>query len=294
MTLFPEHQRERIQEFTRGFLHSHKPSRINMYFRPKEQIGLYDSAFEKDSCGVGFVAHIEGKPSRGIVTDAAIVLGNMDHREARGAEQNTGDGAGILTGMPDLFFRRIALEVFNSELPEAGKFAVGVLFLPKDEAQRRQCKNTIEKFCNVENQKIIGWRILPVKPSESDIGLSALATMPHLEQLFIAAEDNIDQEEFERKLYVIRKRASNVLRRDPKIDKEDLFYICSLSSKTIVYKGMLTCKQLFTYFPDLQDDDYRSHMAMVHSRFSTNTFPSWDRAMPNRCMSHNGEINTIK
>ena len=294
MTLFPEHQRERIQEFTRGFLHSHKPSRINMYFRPKEQIGLYDSAFEKDSCGVGFVAHIEGKPSRGIVTDAAIVLGNMDHREARGAEQNTGDGAGILTGMPDLFFRRIALEVFNSELPEAGKFAVGVLFLPKDEAQRRQCKNTIEKFCNVENQKIIGWRTLPVKPSESDIGLSALATMPHLEQLFIAAEDNIDQEEFERKLYVIRKRASNVLRRDPKIDKEDLFYICSLSSKTIVYKGMLTCKQLFTYFPDLQDDDYRSHMAMVHSRFSTNTFPSWDRAMPNRCMSHNGEINTIK
>ena len=294
MTLFPEHQRERIQEFTRGFLHSHKPSRINMYFRPKEQIGLYDSAFEKDSCGVGFVAHIEGKPSRGIVTDAAIVLGNMDHREARGAEQNTGDGAGILTGMPDLFFRRIALEVFNSELPEAGKFAVGVLFLPKDEAQRRQCKNTIEKFCNVENQKIIGWRILPVKPSESDIGLSALATMPHLEQLFIAAEDNIDQEEFERKLYVIRKRASNVLRRDPKIDKEDLFYICSLSSKTIVYKGMLTCKQLFTYFPDLQDDDYRSHMAMVHSRFSTNTFPSWDRAMPIRCMSHNGEINTIK
>ena len=265
-----------------------------MYFRPKEQIGLYDSAFEKDSCGVGFVAHIEGKPSRGIVTDAAIVLGNMDHREARGAEQNTGDGAGILTGMPDLFFRRIALEVFNSELPEAGKFAVGVLFLPKDEAQRRQCKNTIEKFCNVENQKIIGWRILPVKPSESDIGLSALATMPHLEQLFIAAEDNIDQEEFERKLYVIRKRASNVLRRDPKIDKEDLFYICSLSSKTIVYKGMLTCKQLFTYFPDLQDNDYRSHMAMVHSRFSTNTFPSWDRAMPNRCMSHNGEINTIK
>ena len=265
-----------------------------MYFKPKEQVGLYNSAFEKDSCGVGFVAHIEGKPSRGIVTDAAIILKNMDHREARGAEENTGDGAGILTGMPDSFFRRVALNEFNAELPEVGKFAVGVLFLPKDEAQRKYCKNIIEKFCNTEKQKIIGWRTLPIRPNKSDIGQSALATMPHLEQLFIVAEEEISQEEFERKLYVIRKRASNFLRQDPKIDKEELFYICSLSSKTIVYKGMLTCNQLFAYFPDLQDDDYKSHMAMVHSRFSTNTFPSWDRAMPNRCMSHNGEINTIK
>jgi len=265
-----------------------------MYFKPKEQIGLYDSAFEKDSCGVGFVAHIEGKPSRGIVTDAAIILRNMDHRGARGAEENTGDGAGILTGMPDLFFRRIAVDKFNVELPEAGQFAVGVFFLPRDEAQRKYCKNTIEKFCNIEKQKIIGWRALPIRPNESDIGQSALVAMPHLEQLFIAAEEKISQEEFERKLYVIRKRASNFLRQNPKIDKEELFYICSLSSKTIIYKGMLACNQLFAYFPDLQDNDYKSHMAMVHSRFSTNTFPSWDRAMPNRCMSHNGEINTIK
>ena len=265
-----------------------------MYFKPKEQVGLYNSAFEKDSCGVGFVAHIEGKPSRGIVTDAAIILKNMDHREARGAEENTGDGAGILTGMPDSFFRRVALNEFGAELPAVGKFAVGVLFLPKDEAQRKYCKNIIEKFCNTEKQTIIGWRTLPIRPNKSDIGQSAIATMPHLEQLFIAAEEEISQEEFERKLYVIRKRASNFLRQDPKIDKEELFYICSLSSKTIVYKGMLTCNQLFAYFPDLQDDGYKSHMAMVHSRFSTNTFPSWDRAMPNRCMSHNGEINTIK
>jgi len=265
-----------------------------MYFKPKEQIGLYDSAFEKDSCGVGFVANIEGKASRGIVTDAAIILKNMDHREARGAEQNSGDGAGILTGIPDLFFRRIAVDEFSIELPEAGQFAVGILFLPKDQAQRKYCKNTIEKFCSIEKQKIIGWRTLPIMPNESDIGQSALASMPHLEQLFIAAEKNINQEEFERKLYVIRKRTSNFLKKDLKIRKEELFYICSLSSKTIVYKGMLTCNQLFDYFPDLQNKDYKSHMAMVHSRFSTNTFPSWDRAMPNRCMSHNGEINTIK
>ena len=130
-----------------------------MYFKPKEQVGLYNSAFEKDSCGVGFVAHIEGKPSRGIVTDAAIILKNMDHREARGAEENTGDGAGILTGMPDSFFRRVALNEFGAELPAVGKFAVGVLFLPKDEAQRKHCKNTIERFCNTEKQKIIGWRL---------------------------------------------------------------------------------------------------------------------------------------
>ena len=265
-----------------------------MYFKPKEQIGLYDSAFEKDSCGVGFVAHIEGKPSRGIVADASIILRNMDHREARGAEENTGDGAGILTGMPDLFFRRISVDEFNVEMPKAGQFAVGILFLPRDELQRKYCKNTIEKFCNIEEQKIIGWRTLPIKPNEADIGQSALVSMPHLEQLFIAAEEKISQEEFERKLYVIRKRASNFLRQNPKIDKEELFYICSLSSKTIIYKGMLACNQLFAYFPDLQDNDYKSHMAMVHSRFSTNTFPSWDRAMPNRCMSHNGEINTIK
>ncbi|SVC78519.1 uncharacterized protein METZ01_LOCUS331373, partial [marine metagenome] len=227
-----------------------------MYFKPKEQIGLYDSAFEKDSCGVGFVAHIEGKPSRGIVADASIILRNMDHREARGAEENTGDGAGILTGMPDLFFRRISVDEFNVELPEAGQFAVGILFLPRDEIQRKYCKNTIEKFCNIEEQKIIGWRTLPIKPNEADIGQSALVSMPHLEQLFIAAEEKISQEEFERKLYVIRKRTSNFLRQDPKIDKEELFYICSLSSKTIVYKGMLTCNQLFAYFPDLQDNDY--------------------------------------
>ena len=180
-----------------------------MYFKPKEQIGLYDSVFEKDSCGVGFVANIEAKPSRGIVTDAAIILKNMGHREARGAEQNSGDGAGILTGIPDLFFRRIAVDEFSVELPEAGQFAVGILFLPKDQAQRKYCKNTIEKFCSIESQKIIGWRTLPIRPNESDIGQSALAAMPHLEQLFIAAGEKINQEEFERKLYIIRKRTSN-------------------------------------------------------------------------------------
>ena len=150
--------------------------------------------------------------------------------------------------MPDLFFRRVALDEFDVELPEAGKFAVGVLFLPKDEAQRKHCKNTIERFCNTEKQKIIGWRTLPTRPRKSDIGQSALATMPHLEQLFITAEEEINQEEFERKLYVIRKRASNFLRQDPSIDKEELFYICSLSSKTIVYKGIADLQSVICLF----------------------------------------------
>ena len=261
---------------------------------PKKQIGLYDAAFEKESCGVGFVAHIKGQAKREIISDAATILENMDHRGARGVEHNTGDGAGILTGLPDAFLRRVALKDINQKLPASGKYAVGIVFLPLDNIAKRHCMNKVEQICNTEKQKIIGWRNLPTKPQEANLGLTAIESMPQMMQLFIASKDDIDQEEFERRLYLIRKRSSNSLRNDPILKQAESFYICTLSSKVIVYKGMLTCGQLFNFFPDLKEEDYISHMAMIHSRFSTNTFPSWDRAMPNRFMSHNGEINTIK
>ena len=265
-----------------------------MHFMPKKQIGLYDTAFEKESCGVGFIAHIKGQASRKIISDAAIILENMDHRGARGAEHNTGDGAGILTGLPDAFLRRIAQKEFNQELPVSGKYAVGIVFLPVDNIAKRHCMNKVEQICNTEKQKIIGWRDLPTQPLEANLGPTAIESMPHMMQLFIASKEDIDQEEFERRLYLIRKQSSNNLQNDPILKQAESFYICTLSSKVIVYKGMLTNEQLFNFFSDLKEEDYISHMAMIHSRFSTNTFPSWDRAMPNRFMSHNGEINTIK
>ena len=171
---------------------------------PKKQIGLYDTAFEKESCGVGFIAHIKGQASRKIISDAAIILENMDHRGARGAEHNTGDGAGILTGLPDAFLRRIAQKEFNQELPVSGKYAVGIVFLPVDNIAKRHGMNKVEQICNTEKQKIIGWRDLPTQPLEANLGPTAIESMPHMMQLFIASKEDIDQEEFERRLYLIR------------------------------------------------------------------------------------------
>ncbi|KAF3980589.1 MAG: glutamate synthase large subunit [Methylococcales symbiont of Iophon sp. n. MRB-2018] len=260
---------------------------------PRKQ-GLYDPANEKDSCGVGFIAHIKGQRSHKIIQDAATALKAMTHRGACGCEENTGDGAGIMTALPLEFLNKIAKTEFGIELPEPGKFSAGLVFLPQLDEERAQCKKVVEQFISTQGQKFIGWRSVPVSADGADIGLSARATEPVIEQLFIEAADSLDSETFERQLYLIRKQASHTLRGDETLQQCKMFYICSLSSKVIIYKGQLMPEQVVPYYPDLTDPDFTSHLAMIHSRFSTNTFPSWDRAQPNRFMSHNGEINTMR
>ena len=267
---------------------------MNVPFGFPEKQGLYDPNLEKDSCGVGFVANVKGKPSHQIVVDADTILKNMDHRGACGCEQNTGDGAGILVGLPDGFLRRVAKEEFNVDLPAKGLYAAGNIFFPKSAAERDLCRRVFNQLIESEGQKLIGWRKVPQQPDAADIGPTARSAEPCIEQVFVQASDGISSEEFERKLYMIRKQASHRLRNDTTLEQASLFYVCSLSTKTLIYKGMLTPAQVVPYYSDLSADDFETHLAMVHSRFSTNTFPSWDRAQPLRFMSHNGEINTLR
>ncbi|MFG0254288.1 MAG: glutamate synthase large subunit, partial [Rhodopirellula sp. JB053] len=268
-------------------------TKLNQFHLPPAQ-GLYDPEMEKDACGVGFVAHIKGAPSHQIVIDADTILQNMDHRGACGCEPNTGDGSGIMCGLPHKFLRKVAKADLGVDLPEAGKFAAGLIFLPTDEAERKICKDTLEKLIAEAGQTLIGWRDVPQETDAADVGPTARRSEPVIEQLFVAAADGISEEEFERRLYMIRKQASHQLRGSETLEQALVFYVCSLSTKVIIYKGMLTPAQVMPYFPDLRDDDFETHLAMVHSRFSTNTFPSWDRAQPLRFMSHNGEINTLR
>ncbi len=268
-------------------------NKITKFGLPEKQ-GLYDPAFEKDACGVGFVAHIKGQRSHQIVLDANEIMMNMEHRGACGCEANTGDGAGMLTGFPYDFMRKIVDESFQSELPEEGRFGAGVVFLPQDDSQRAKCKETVEQIIAQQGQTLVGWRTIPTDPTGANIGPTALSAMPVFEHLIIAAADGVEHDDFERQLYIIRKRASHALRGDDSMSESKLFYICSLSSKVMIYKGMMTTYQVVPFFHDLQSEDYTTHLAMIHSRFSTNTFPSWDRAQPCRFMAHNGEINTLR
>ena len=266
---------------------------VKTYKKPHKQ-GLYDPANEKDSCGVGFIAHVKGHRSHKIIQDAGIALEAMTHRGACGCEANTGDGAGIMTALPHDFFTKIALTDLAVTLPTPGHYAAGLVFLPQDSTERKQCKTVVEDFIRQQNQQLIGWRPVPVDADAADIGPSARATEPVIEQLFIAASDGFSGDSFERQLYLIRKQATKLIRNDTTLAQHAMFYVCSLSTKVIIYKGQLMPEQVMKYFPDLNDPDFTSHLAMVHSRFSTNTFPSWDRAQPNRFMSHNGEINTLR
>jgi len=258
-----------------------------------EAHGLYDPANETENCGVGFVAHIKGERSHSILVDAERILKHMDHRGGCGCEENTGDGAGMLTALPTEFLKRVAKEDIDVDLPEDGKYGAGVVFLPQDEQQRATCKKTVEELIAQQGQTLLGWRELPVDFDGADIGVTAREFAPHFEMLFVGAADGLDQEQLERQLFVIRKLASHKLRNSD-MSQALSFYVCSLSTKLIIYKGMLTSFQVLPFFLDLQAEDYTSHLAMVHSRFATNTFPSWDRAQPLRFMSHNGEINTVK
>jgi len=258
---------------------------------PKRR-GLYDSEFEKDSCGVGMVANIDSTASREIMEDAYLINSRMDHRGGCGFEENTGDGAGILTALPDSFFQKLAKNQ-NFNLPERGKYSVGNIFLPQDKKERNFCKEIIEEIISSNDQEFIAWRKVPINQKKANVGPAALEAQPEIEQVFIGSKES-DQDSFERKLFLIRKMFSKKLRFESSLEQSSLVYACSLSSRIIVYKGMLTPSQLFPFYEDLENKNYKTHLAMVHSRFSTNTFPSWDRAQPNRYMCHNGEINTLK
>ncbi len=258
-------------------------------FPPKQ--GLYDPQFEHDSCGIGFVVNIKGKKSNEIVRQALTVLLNLNHRGACGCETNTGDGAGILMQIPHKFFKKTCAQA-NIRLPLPGEYGVGMVFLPPDPLQRRDCEKHLEDVVKDEGQRVLGWRSVPT--NNADLGKTAKSCEPFVRQIFIGRSSEIqDGMAFERKLYVIRKRSEDSIRYSG-IDGGEYFYVPSLSYKTIVFKGMLMAEQVKEFYPDLVDPDVETALAVVHSRFSTNTFPSWERAHPYRYLIHNGEINTLR
>lgn len=255
--------------------------------------GLHHPSFEHDACGIGMVVNIRGERSHRVIEQALTILDNLTHRGARGAEPNTGDGAGILLQVPHAFLQRKA-QGKGFSLPDPGQYGVGMVFLPPDVNHRRACEIHFENIVASEGQRVIGWRSVRVNPN-ADLGVTARRAEPKIRQVFIERNPAIrDDMDFERKLYVIRKRAENEIRYGGRLEGGEYFYIASLSYKTIVYKGMFITYQLREYFDDLSAPDMESAIALVHSRFSTNTFPSWERAQPLRYLVHNGEINTLR
>src|SRR5688572_10947221 len=256
------------------------------YGLPPKQ-GLYDPQFEHDACGVGFVVNFKGKRSHEIVRQALTILINLRHRGACGCEVNTGDGAGILMQMPDKFFRKVCTKD-GINLPAFGEYGVGMLFLPRDPEERKACEAHINKVIREEGQELLGWRTVPTR--NETLGSVARGAEPFVRQVFVKRSASLkDALAFERKLYVIRCRATHELKKD-----YPQFYAPTFSHRTIVYKGMLMSEQVDEYYPDLADNDVETALALVHSRFSTNTFPSWQRSHPYRFIAHNGEINTLR
>lgn len=255
---------------------------------PQKQ-GLYHPEFEQDSCGVGFVAHINGEKSNKIIKNGLEVLKNLSHRGATGADPETGDGAGILIQIPHAFFKS-EFEKINLDLPKEGDYAVGMIFFPLEPNTRYYCEGVFERILREENQKLIAWRNVPI--NDKACGNSARSTRPIVKQIFIDRNGQ-DPDEFERKLYIVRKRVENeILESSQAITQA--FYVCSLSSKTIVYKGQFLAHQIEEFYLELKNEKLTSAIAAIHQRYSTNTFPSWRLAHPYRYISHNGEVNTIK
>ncbi len=253
--------------------------------------GLYCPETERDSCGVGFVAHIRGQKSREIVEQALEVLRRLSHRAATGADPETGDGAGILLQVPHRFFKREGLRL-GFDMPHRRGYGVGMVFLPSDPACRRACEQVLEEVVAEEGQRLLGWRDVPI--DEQQAGPTARAVLPAIRQIYIARRRLVPTA-FERKLYVIRKLTENRIReRAAEIDPDGRFHVASLSAETIVYKGLLLPGRLAAFYRDLDDPDFVAALAVVHSRFSTNTFPTWDLAQPLRFIAHNGEINTVQ
>jgi glutamate synthase (NADPH/NADH) large chain len=253
--------------------------------------GLYRKEFEHDACGIGFVANMKGRKSHKVVADAIQMLIRMHHRGACGCDPNSGDGAGILVQIPHEFFLEECTKL-GIDLPAALDYGVGMVFFPKDETTRNECKEIIARKAKKLGLEILGYRVVPCDNSEIQ-GAESGNTEPQMEQLFIKRPEDQDELTFERKLYVFRQYTARVINETVKA-VEGKFYYASLSARTIIYKGMLTTMQVPGYFDDLRRDEFTSALAIVHSRFSTNTFPEWRLAQPFRYMGHNGEINTVK
>ncbi|MDE2181195.1 MAG: glutamate synthase subunit alpha, partial [candidate division NC10 bacterium] len=263
---------------------------VTPYGIPPRQ-GLYDPTYEHDACGVGFVVDIKGRKSHTVIQQSLTVLKNLLHRGACGAEPNTGDGAGILIQMPHTFLARECAKI-GITLPAPRHYGAGLVFLPTDPSQAAKCQAIFEDLILEEGQTLLGWRDVPT--DDSLIGPSAKAAEPAFKQIFIGRNPAIqDDRAFERKLYVIRKQVEYVVYGSA-LPQRKLFYLPSLSSNTLIYKGMLSADQIETIFPDIMDPAVESALALVHQRFSTNTFPSWPLAHPYRYMAHNGEINTLR
>ena len=253
--------------------------------------GLYDPTFEHDSCGVGFVCNIKGQKSNAIVKQGIEVLHRLSHRGAVGADPKTGDGAGILIQIPHDLFKQSCRGI-NINLPALGAYGVGLIFLPQDPDERSICKETFKRIVTEEGQSLLGWRSVPI--DDSGIGEGAKKTQPVFEQIFIGRNKDIDDEmSFERKLYVIRRQVENIIL-DSELKQKSSFYITNISCRTLSYKGLLMPGQIDSFFLDLKEEEVKSALCLVHSRYSTNTFPTWCLAQPFRFLAHNGEINTLR
>lgn len=262
---------------------------MNVKIGYPENQGLYDSQFEKDNCGIGFVANIKGEKTHDIIKKGIEILVNLTHRGGVGSDVKTGDGAGIMFQIPHEFFK-IACDNLGVVLPEEGDYGVGMIFLPKETTLTHQCEGIVERVIQEEGQEFLGWRNVPTDGRV--IGRTAKGSEPVIKQIFIGNKC-ANKDQFEKKLYIIRKRAESEVKR--LLDNgSNYFYVCSLSSKKIIYKGLLLPDQITNYYMDLNDINFTSAFALVHQRFSTNTFPTWDLAQPFRYLAHNGEINTIR
>ena len=252
-------------------------------------IGLYDPRFEHEACGLSALARLDGRPDHELVERALRALVNLDHRGATGADPETGDGAGIMTQLPHRFLRRAFREAIGHDLPPPGSYATGIVFLPREPSARMRCEELCVRICAEEGQRALGWRDVPVDGGR--IGELARASEPVVRQLFVEHRRG-DAGAFERKLYVIRRRVERAAAAAGVAEAE--FTIVSLSSLRLVYKGLLRAPQLSAYYADLRDPRFESALALVHSRFSTNTFGTWDLAHPFNFLAHNGEINTVR
>lgn len=261
---------------------------MKQYGLPPAQ-GLYDPRFEHDACGIGFVADIQGRPSHKIIEQGVEVLVNLTHRGACGCDPDTGDGAGLLLQIPDGFFRRqAAAEGFS--LPPAGEYGVGMVFVSPRESESRRTRQMVEEVAGREGLRVIGWRRVPT--NSGAVGWLARESEPHIYQVFLGQHDagSLRGDAWERKLFVVRKCTESAAR----LERIERYYPVSISARTICYKGLLLAPQIFNYYPDLGESDFQSAVALIHQRFSTNTFPTWERAQPFRYLAHNGEINTVR
>src|SRR5512140_994358 len=258
-------------------------------YQHDDNFPLYDPRNEHDACGIGFIVNIKGERSHDIIRKGIEILINLTHRGACGCDPETGDGAGITIEIPHEFFAR-ECSALGFSLSEPGTYGVGMMFLPVEPKQRLICEGIVERVAREEGLTVLGWRDTPVHGDA--IGRTARASQPYIEQVFIRGAANMTQDQLERRLYVVRRRAeAEVLETD--LSEKHFFYVPSMSSRLIVYKGLLLAPQIPDFYKDLRDPETRSSLSMVHQRFSTNTFPSWQLAHPYRYVAHNGEINTI-